>query len=434
MKISRGRRFAASTRVVLTRVVLTRVIVGCAILACVIPACGVVSLANGDEPTWNQWRGPSRDGVWPGELPTSLAALELAWEAPLQPSYSGPITDGKWVFTTETVDKSLERMTAYDLATGELKWSAQWAGAIEVPPYAAVNGSWFKSTPTLAEGALVVLGMRDEVVCLDPATGQIRWRADLAERFSARRPPFGGVCSPIIDQGAVYVMAGGGTVKLSLSDGSTLWRTLADEGEDDDALSSPVIATLAGVRQLVVQTRTRLCGVDLTSGGLLWSTRIEAYRNMNILTPTLIGDRIFTAAQQGRAQCFQISLNDGVWSCVELWSQRTQAYMSSPVTDGETLFVHTSNERLQALDAASGEVLWTSNPVGKYQSLVRNDKVLLALQNDGELLAIELSRDDLLIKDKRQVAQDAWAYLGVFPGGLLVRDLNGLKVYRYQQP
>jgi hypothetical protein len=225
-------------------------------------------------------------------------------------------------------------------------------------------------------------------------------------------------------------MAGGGTVKLSLSDGSTLWRTLADEGEDDDALSSPVIATLAGVRQLVVQTRTRLCGVDLTSGAVLWSTRIEAYRNMNILTPTVIGDRLFTAAQQGRAQCFQISLNDGAWSCVELWSQRTQAYMSSPVTDGETLFVHTSNERLQALDAASGEVLWTSNPVGKYQSLVRNDKVLLALQNDGELLAIELSRDDLIIKDKRQVAQDAWAYLGVFPGGLLVRDLNGLKVYR----
>ncbi len=429
MKIRRGRRFAAWARVI-----LARVIPACVIPACVILGGGVGSLANGDEPTWNQWRGPSRDGVWPGELPTSLAALELAWEAPLQPSYSGPITDGKWVFTTETVDKSLERMTAYDLATGELKWSAQWAGAIEVPPYAAVNGSWFKSTPTLAEGSLVVLGMRDEVVCLDPATGRIRWQADLAERFSARRPPFGGVCSPIVDQGSVYVMAGGGTVKLSLSDGSTLWRTLADEGEDDDALSSPVIATLAGVRQLVVQTRTRLCGVDLTSGALLWSTRIEAYRNMNILTPTVIGDRIFTAAQQGRAQCFQISLNDGAWSCVELWSQRTQAYMSSPVTDGETLFVHTSNERLQALDAASGEVLWTSNPVGKYQSLVRNDKVLLALQNDGELLAIELSRDDLIIKDKRQVAQDAWAYLGVYPGGLLVRDLNGLKVYRYRQP
>lgn len=394
----------------------------------------LVPLVNADEPTWNQWRGPNRDGVWPGELPTSLASLELAWEVPLQPSYSGPITDGKWVFTTESVGNSLERMTAYDLLTGELQWTAEWAGAIEVPPYAAVNGSWFKSTPTVAEGSLVALGMRDELVCLDPATGKVRWQVDLAERFKARRPPFGGVCSPLIDGGSVYVMAGGGTVKLSLSDGAIAWRTLADEGDEDDALSSPVIATLDGVRQLVVQTRTRLCGVDLTSGELLWSKRIEAYRNMNILTPTVMGDRIFTAAQRGRAQCFQIASNGGSWSCEEVWSQKTQAYMSSPVADGETVFLHTSNERLQALDASSGEILWTSRPVGKYQSLVRNDQVMLALRNDGELLAIELSRDDLLVKDKRQVAEDAWAYLGVFPEGILVRDLNRLRVYRYERP
>ena len=48
----------------------------------------------------------------------------------------------------------------------------------------------------------------------------------------------------------------------------------------------PVIAIIAGKRQLVVQTRTRLCGVDLGDGSLLWSNAIEAYRNMNILTPT----------------------------------------------------------------------------------------------------------------------------------------------------
>lgn len=383
-----------------------------------------------EDPTWNQWRGPDRDGVWPGSLPKSLSALELMWEARLQPSYSGPVTDGKLVYTTETVDKSFERMTAYDLKTGDLKWTAEWDGAITVPPYAMANGSWIKSTPALAENSLVVLGMRDEMICLEPATGGIRWQADLAARFDARRPPFGGVCSPLIDDGAIYVMAGGATLKLSLADGSTIWRALDDEGEDDDALSSPVIRAIAGRRQLVVQTRTRLCGVDLKDGSLLWSQRIAAYRNVNVLTPTVFGDRVFTAALRGRSQCFEISCRDGGWSCKEDWSQKTQAYMSSPVTDGETIFMHSSSERLTALDAATGEILWTGRPMGKYQSFIRNDEVILALSCEGELLSLAPHRDKLTIVDRRNVADDSWGYLGVFDGGLLVRDLNALKVYR----
>jgi outer membrane protein assembly factor BamB len=387
-----------------------------------------------DEAAWNQWRGPTRDGVWPGRLPSSLSDLDLVWEKQLQPSYSGPVTDGRLVYTTETVDGTYERMTAYDLKTGEVVWKAQWDGAITVPPYAMANGSWIKSTPALAEDSIVVLGMRDEIVCLNAANGQVRWQADLANRFNSRRPPFGGVSSPLIDEGAVYVMAGGATVKLALDDGSTIWRTLADEGEEDDALSSPVIASLSGERQLVVQTRTRLCGVNLENGSLLWSQPIEAYRNMNILTPTVIGNRLFTAAQRGQSHCFEVRREDGKWLCREVWNQKSQAYMSSPVTDGQTIFMHSSSERLVALDAATGKVLWTGSPMGKYQSLVRNGASMLVLNNEGELLLVGPNREQLSIIDKRKVADDSWAYLGVFDGGLIVRDLNALKIYRYPTP
>jgi hypothetical protein len=69
--------------------------------------------------------------------------------------------------------------------------------------------------------------------------------------------------------------------------------------------------------------------------------------------------------------------------------------------------------------------------MGKYQSLIRNEKTILVLNNEGELLAIEPNRDELSILDRRKLADDTWAYLGVFDGGILVRDLNALKVYRY---
>lgn len=89
-----------------------------------------------------------------------------------------------------------------------MEWTAKWDGAITVPGYAMADGSWIKATLVLAEDSLVVLGMLDDVICLEPDTGKIGWKAGLTERFNARRPPFGGVCSPLIDDGAVYVIVG----------------------------------------------------------------------------------------------------------------------------------------------------------------------------------------------------------------------------------
>ncbi|QEG36117.1 PQQ-binding-like beta-propeller repeat protein [Bythopirellula goksoeyrii] len=390
-----------------------------------------VSSVEAGEGDWDQWRGPQRDGAWQGNLPETLDELALAWEKSLGPSYSGPVTNGQAVFTTETVDESLERVTAFNMETGAVLWESEWDGAIVVPPYAAENGSCIKSTPALGSGSLVVLGMRDELVCLDQTSGEQRWKVDLADRFAARRQTFGGVCSPLIDGDAVYVMGGGGTVKLAIDDGSTVWRTLADEGEDDDALSSPIIASIAGIRQLVVQTRTRLCGVELEKGSVLWQVPIQAYRNMNILTPTVIGDRVFMAAHTGRSQCFAVTFAEGSWTVEEVWNQKTQGYMSSPVADAQTIYLHSKAERLTALDVETGAIRWTSKPVGKYQSLVRNRHAILGLSSRGELLLVKADPQNLVIQSTRQVADDSWGYLGVFDGGLLVRDLTSLKVFRY---
>ena len=67
---------------------------------------------------WNQWRGPNRDSqLTQGEWPDALnGRMELLWEKPHAPSYSGPVTQDGIVFTTETIDKTTEKVTAYDLS------------------------------------------------------------------------------------------------------------------------------------------------------------------------------------------------------------------------------------------------------------------------------------------------------------------------------
>lgn len=397
----------------------------------------VVTQFRAEAADWSQWRGPARDGQIPGaEWPSTLQGkLNLVWERPHSPSYSGPVVNRDLVFTTETIDKKTERVTAYRLKTGEVVWTVEWPGSMSVPFFAAANGDWIRSTPACTDTHLVVLGMRDVLVCLDPKTGSESWRVDFPAQMGTPLPSFGAACSPMIDGDAVYVQTGGALVKLGIADGKVIWKTLENGSGmmSSGAFSSPTIATLRGKRQLVVQTRQKLCGVDMDSGAVMWSQAIEAFRGMNILTPLVIGDKVFTSAHSGKAQLFEIIRTaEDDWRVDETWVQKSQAYMSSPVLIGDSIYMHMKNQRVSSFSAIDGSIRWTSAPQGKYWSMASNGNQILALDNRGDLLLIQGSDSDLMVLDKMKVANDSWAHLAVQGDRLIIRDLKALKVYRWE--
>ena len=115
---------------------------------------------------WSQWRGKNRDGISGVELPDSIQSDSLTevWSKPLSPSYSGPIVVGDMVFVTETIDSKFETVQALRRSDGTNVWTAKWKGAMNVPFFAAANGSWIRSTPVYSKGKLFVAGMRDVFV------------------------------------------------------------------------------------------------------------------------------------------------------------------------------------------------------------------------------------------------------------------------------
>lgn len=382
---------------------------------------------------WSQWRGDYRNGqLTENALPETLQGrVELAWEKPHGPSYSGPVVFKGLLYTTETVDKKFEKVTAYDLADGSVVWTAQWEGSMAVPFFAAANGDWIRATPACSKDGLVVVGMRDVIVCLDPKTGAEKWSVNFPEAMGSPLPMFGASCSPLIDGDSVYMQSGGATVRLSMADGSVVWQTLANAtSSSPGAFSSPIIATIAGTRQLLVQTRLEMCGVDLETGSVLWSQPIEAYRGMNILTPLPIGDRIFTSAHSGKAQLFEVSHRGDNWSVNEVWQQKQQAYMSSPVYVNGRIYLHLKNERMTALDAGTGDATFTTRPVGKYASMISDGQRILALTEGGKLMLLDGGTSDYALIDEMQVADNAWAHVAIAGDYLVVRDLKALKVFR----
>jgi len=186
---------------------------------------------------------------------------------------------------TETVNAENETVRALDRKSGAELWRASWSGAISVPFFAKSNGDWIRSTPACDGESLFVGGIRDVLVCLDMASGAVRWRFDFPERLGAPVPAFGFVSSPLIAGEYVYVQAGGAFVKLNKRTGELVWKSAGDEGGMDSAFSSPVLANLAGINQFLVQMRDELFGVHPDDGRILWRQTVPAYRGMNILTP-----------------------------------------------------------------------------------------------------------------------------------------------------
>ena len=353
---------------------------------------------------------------------------------PLGPSYSGPVVAWDLVFTTETKNKESEVVCALDRKTGKERWRAEWKGAMKVPFFAAANGSWIRSTPAYDGERLYVAGMRDVLVCLEGKTGKELWRVDFVKELKTPLPDFGFVCSPLVDGDAVYVQAGASVAKLDRKTGKIIWRALQDKGGMlGSAFSSPIIATLTGERQLVVQSREKLAGVDLDNGEVRWSQVVPSFRGMNILTPLAVGDAIFTSSYQNKAWLYRVSREQDRYSVSESWASNAQAYMSSPVFIDGHVYLHLQNQRFTCINLKTGERTWTSESLGKYCSLVAQGDRILALDQRGELLLIKANPEKFDLVDRRKISEDeTWAHLAVCGDEIYIRELNALAVYRWK--
>lgn len=378
---------------------------------------------------WTQWRGADRDGIlknvvpWPETL--SSNKLVESWRLPLGKSYSGPLVVGQQVFVTETVEERDEYVRCLDRSTGKEVWKANWSGSMKVPFFAAANGSWIRSTPAYSNGRIFVGGIRDVLVCLDAATGEELWRRDFPAEMNTPASMFGCVCSPLVNAGHVYMQAGGAMHKLDQVTGKTIWQSCRDgEGQNSSVFSSPAIETVGGKKQLIVQGRTELAGVDLMSGAKLWSTVIPAFRGMSIITPTIFEDQFFISNYQHPSMMLSVAKSESGYAVSEKWKLKARGYMTTPVLIDGIAYTFLQNQRFACIDLKTGQQKWISEKFGKYASLIANGNQILALTSAGELVLFTANSERFEMIDRRPVGTDSWAHLAVSGDEVFVRNLN----------
>jgi outer membrane protein assembly factor BamB len=181
-----------------------------------------------------------------------------------------------------------------------------------------------------------------------------------------------------------------------------------------------------------VQTREKLAGIGLEDGAVLWEEKVPAFRGMNILTPTVFENQVFTSSYGGKSTLYRIDHGSDGWQVSTAWVNKTQGYMSSPVVIDGHAYLHLRNQRFTCIDLTTGEERWITEPFGSYWSLVAQGDRILALDERGQLLMIRANPERFELLDSRKVSTDpTWAHLALAGPYLVIRELNALAVYRW---
>jgi outer membrane protein assembly factor BamB len=391
--------------------------------------------ANGlaQVPSWSQWRGPARDGVastltvpaaWP-------AQLTKRWQVSVGLGHASPVVSGNRVVLHSRV-ANREVIAAYDLQSGKQLWQDGVDAPYTMNPAATGHGPGPKSTPTIADGRVFTLGISGIFSAHDLATGKLLWR----KNAPPAPPEFGTAASPVVEGNTVIAFLGGtrggALAAMDAATGAEKWRWTGD----GPGYASPILATIAGTRQVITQSQNKLVGVDASNGRLLWEVAIKTPYEQNSVTPMVMGDLVLYAGLENPTIALRITKTGTRWTTAPAWRNDDVAmYMSSPAVAGTAIYGLSTKNRGQffAIDAATGKTLWlTRGREAENASIVRAGDFLLMGSTNSELIVAKANPARFEEVKRYTVADSAmWAHPAFAGRTIIVKDIDKLIAWTF---
>jgi outer membrane protein assembly factor BamB len=343
------------------------------------------------------------------------------------------LVDGKvYVFTRQKDD---EIVFCFDVASGKQVWRSEPCPAPYVPGPAAPGDNKPRSTPAVAGGRVFTLGVGGILSCLDARTGKLLWR-----RASTGCPGYGASASPLVIDGLCIVHVGGqarGSGGLTAFDAATGEAKWCFDNVIGPAYASPIVADLAGQRQVVTFTQGSLVGVSVTTGKQLWGVHCPRFDLEKCVTPVLYKDLILFADSFEPLRSVRLEKSESGLTAKEVWkSKGSPLHMSSPVVAGDWVlgFSGQNGGHLFCLDAKTGETLWRSDGrMGAYASILRAGGLWLVLTDRGQFLVVKPNGTAYEPVARYQVSDSpTWAHPLFLGDRLLIKDATLLRSFRIE--
>jgi len=233
-----------------------------------------------------QWRGPDRNGVfpgsgllkqWPADGPEKLFSV-----SGLGKSYSSAVATPNSIFVTGVVENT-EILSCID-HQGNLRWQKPFGDA------------WDQSfpdsrcTPLVDGDRVYVLSGKDNLVCFNSENGEVVWQNNMHETYASVWDMFGVSESLLMIENKLIVTPCGEqttVVALDKYNGEEIWSSLPLGVERSNG--SPVLFSndTMGLEFIIAMNRTHAMGVDPDNGEILWTYHYnhlnEKGENMTIL-------------------------------------------------------------------------------------------------------------------------------------------------------
>jgi outer membrane protein assembly factor BamB len=294
------------------------------------------------------------------------------------------VGDKLYVFTRQGNEEVTLCLNAED---GKELWQNKYEAQAVTGPPAQHPGP--RSSPAVAEGKIVTLGVGGVLSCLEAATGKEVWRKD---EFPKVVPRFYTAMSPIIVDGMAIAQLGGSgngaIMAFDLPTGNLKWKW-TNEGP---AYASPTLMTVEGTKQMVTLTDKSVVSVATADGKLLWQIPFApqgmAY---NADTPSADGSTLIYSGQGRGTKAVKIEKQGDGFAAKEIWSAPLGTQFNSPVLKDGLLFGISDRGNLFCLNAQTGQTAWTdTNRLGNYGGMLNAGTVIVTLPTT-ELIVIKPS-------------------------------------------
>lgn len=375
-------------------------------------------------PYWTGFRGPERDGHYQQRTIVTdwpAAGLQPLWKQPIGIGYASFSAANGRAFTIEQRG-SQEVVSAYDVLTGRELWTHSWDRS-----FGGSRGGP-RATPTWHDGIVYALGATGELRALAEEDGRPIWRTDILEDADAGNLDWGMAASPLVVDDFVVVLPGGSDGKSVTAydrrTGTLAWTALDDQA----SFSSPMLATIDGVRQIVVLTSERVVGITPKGGDLLWEFPWPYYQNPP--QPLILGNRVFiSTASGGGAVMIQLTRDGDRLTARELWrtNRMKNNFTSSVHHDG---FIYGLDGTILAcIDVETGELKWKGGRYGQGQVMLASGH-LLVVSEEGELALVRATPDSHQeVVRFPAIEGQTWNHPAIVDGILLIRNTNEMAAF-----
>ncbi len=319
---------------------------------------------------WPQWRGPDRSAKASGfQAPkTWPKSLTQKWKITVGDGVSSPalVGDKLYVFTRENGTEVLRCLNAAD---GEELWRDSYDSLGATGPAQSFSGP--RSSPAVAEGKVVTVGVRGMVSSVDAANGKVLWRKDDFKAY----PNFFPSSSPLIAHGLAIAQLGGrqngAVVAYDLTTGAEKWKW----NGPSPAYASPALLTVGTSHYVIAQTESQVVAVDAATGQLAWESEAAGQdgpgggagggggrgggRDYKAATPIIDGSNLILAGRSIRA--LKLEKAGDRLTARELWNNAEKSVQfNTPTLRNGLLFGLSGANELFCVRAKDGTTAWSA--------------------------------------------------------------------------